>query len=89
MTEELKQACFEIALTTEWARKPVDAAEIQAVADKLYEIAKQQVSPELDIDIPLITRAVRYLGQVHAIHRLDELRPWNWRKPMPSRAEAA
>jgi len=25
----------------------------------------------------------------HAIHRLDELLPWNWRKPMPSRAEAA
>src|SRR6266436_3543398 len=25
----------------------------------------------------------------HAIHRLDELLPWNWRKPMPGRAEAA
>jgi transposase len=25
----------------------------------------------------------------HAIHRLDELLPWNWRKPMPNRAEAA
>ena len=25
----------------------------------------------------------------HAVHRLDELLPWNWRKPMPSRAEAA
>ena len=25
----------------------------------------------------------------HAIHRLDELLPWNWRKPIPSRAEAA
>jgi transposase len=25
----------------------------------------------------------------HAIHRLDELLPWNWRKPMPSCAEAA
>jgi hypothetical protein len=25
----------------------------------------------------------------HAVHRLDELLPWNWRKPMPSLAEAA
>ena len=25
----------------------------------------------------------------HAVRRLDELLPWNWRKPMPSRAEAA
>ena len=24
-----------------------------------------------------------------ALHRLDELLPWNWRKPLPSRAEAA
>jgi transposase len=25
----------------------------------------------------------------HAVNKLDELLPWNWRKPMPSRAEAA
>jgi transposase len=25
----------------------------------------------------------------HAIHKLDELLPWNWRKPMPGRAKAA
>ena len=25
----------------------------------------------------------------HAVHRLDELLPWNWRKSMPSRAKAA
>jgi transposase len=25
----------------------------------------------------------------HAIQRLDELLPWNWRKPMPSHVEAA
>jgi len=25
----------------------------------------------------------------HAIHRLDELLPWNWRKPVPSHAEVA
>jgi transposase len=25
----------------------------------------------------------------HSVHRLDELLPWNWRKPVPSHAEAA
>ena len=25
----------------------------------------------------------------HGVHRLNELLPWNWRKPMPCRAEAA
>jgi hypothetical protein len=25
----------------------------------------------------------------HTVHRLDELLPWNWRKPAPCRAEAA
>ena len=25
----------------------------------------------------------------HAVHRLDELLPWNWRKPLPNCAEAA
>jgi hypothetical protein len=25
----------------------------------------------------------------HAIQRLDELLPWNWRKPMPDHVEAA
>jgi len=25
----------------------------------------------------------------HAVHRLDELLPWNWQKSLPSRAEAA
>jgi hypothetical protein len=25
----------------------------------------------------------------HAVHKLDELLPWNWRKPMPARTKAA
>lgn len=25
----------------------------------------------------------------HSVHRLDELLPWNWRKPTPCRADAA
>jgi hypothetical protein len=75
-TEELQRACFGVARTTKWTRKPIDAAEITAVAEKLFEIAKQQVCSGLEIDIPLITRAVRYLGQVHAMQPMDDNTVW-------------
>ena len=75
-TEELQNACFGVARTTKWSRKPIDAVEITAVAAKFFEIAKQQVSPEPEIDIPLITRAVRYLGQVHAMPPMDDNTVW-------------
>jgi len=39
-------------------------------------IAASFVSEPLEIDIPLITRAVRYLGQVHAIPPMDEDTQW-------------
>jgi len=74
--DELRKSCFDVARTTKWSRKPVDSAEITALANKLYEIAKGQVSPELEIDLPLITRAVRYVGQVHAMPPMDEDTGW-------------
>jgi hypothetical protein len=75
-TEELQNACFAVARTTKWIWKPIDTAEITTVAEKFFEIAKQQVCPELEIDIPLITRAVRYLGQVHAMPPMDDNTVW-------------
>ena len=74
--EELHNACFGVARTTKWSQRPIDAAEITAVAEKFFEIAKGQVSTGLEIDIPLITRAVRYLGQVHAIPPMDDNTVW-------------
>lgn len=74
--DELAQSCFELARTTKWAQKPVDAATITAFADKLTHIAKGQVSEPLGIDIPLITRAVRYLTNAHAIPPMDEDTQW-------------
>ena len=76
MTNELQQACFDVARITKWARKPVDSAEITALGEKLFKIAQDQVSPELEIDLPLIARAVRYLGQVHAIPPMDDNTVW-------------
>ena len=74
--DELKQACFELARTTRWAQKPVDTATISAFADKLAAISKGQVSEPLGIDIPLITRAVRYLNNAHAIPPMNEDTGW-------------
>jgi hypothetical protein len=76
MSGELRQACLDVARITRWARKPVDSAEITVLVHKLYEIAKEQLSPELKIDLPPITRAVRYLGQVHAIPPMDDDTGW-------------
>jgi hypothetical protein len=74
--EELKNACFDVARTTKWALKPVDTAEINAHAEILYQIAKEHVSEPLQIDLPLITRAVRYLRQVHAMPPMDDNTMW-------------
>jgi hypothetical protein len=81
MSEELRKACFEVARCVKWSRKPVDADEISELASKFYEIAKDQKSTgELEIDLPLITRAVRYLGSVHANPPMDDNTRWFYNK---------
>jgi hypothetical protein len=75
MSDELQQACFDLARITKWSRKPVDAAKIQAFSEQIAQIAREQVSDPLGIDIPLITRAVRYLANAHATPPMDEEPP--------------
>ena len=76
MRDELQQACFDLARNTKWSRKPVDAAKIQAFSEQIAQIAREQVSDPLGIDISLITRAVRYLANAHAIPPMDEDTQW-------------
>jgi hypothetical protein len=52
--KELLNACFELARTTKWVQKPIDAGELRAFAGRLVEISKGCISEPLDIDIPLI-----------------------------------
>src|SRR6266403_2963738 len=75
---ELEAACFELARTTKWARKPVDSDEICALAARFTEIAKSHIlyGEELRIDAPVITRAIRYLTQAHAIPPMDDDTRW-------------
>jgi hypothetical protein len=74
--KELANACFDLARATKWVQKPIDTADLRAFAGKLVAIAERYVSEPLEIDIPLITRAVRYLGQIHAIPPMEEDTRW-------------
>ncbi|SNT02067.1 hypothetical protein SAMN05216374_2334 [Tardiphaga sp. OK246] len=73
---DLKSACFELARTTKWSRKPIDAELLSSLAVKFEEIARGFVEESLDRDIPLIVKAVRYLNQVHALPPMDEDTSW-------------
>lgn len=72
MEEELATTCFELARTSKWAQRPIDSDEIIQLAEKFTADALSRLSPELNIDIPLITRAIRYIGQAHAMPTGDD-----------------
>jgi hypothetical protein len=71
---ELEAACFELARTAKWAQKPINSDEIRNLAGRFVKIAKSRifVSDELQIDAPLITRAVRYLTPAHGLPTGDD-----------------
>jgi len=74
----LKDACFQLARNTMWERKPVDLADIQSHAENLYSEAIQLeefiVGQERDPN--MLTRAVRYLDQTHAIPPMKDDTWW-------------
>ena len=74
--DALEQACFELARTTKWTKKPIDSSEISELSPRLMDIARSYVSAPLAIDIPLITKAVRYLTHVHAIPPMGDDTRW-------------
>ena len=67
--KKLKEACFRVAQGTLWDMKPVSLEVIQQHADRLFEEAKIQyeIIEGLGGSIPLVTRAVCYIEQAHAI----------------------
>lgn len=74
--KELLNACLDLARTTKWVRKPIDVSDLMGFAGKLEAISKCFVSSELDIDEPLIARAIRYLAHVHALPVMEEDTDW-------------
>lgn len=69
---ELQAACLAHARTCKWERKPIDADEISTLARVFFEMAHEFQSDALQIDLPLITRAVRYLSQAHGMPGCDD-----------------
>lgn len=70
--DQLAAACFEVARGTKWVQRPIDADEIRLLAQEFTEIANAYVSEPLEIDVPLITRAVHYLSQKHVMPMGDD-----------------
>ncbi len=68
----LAAACFELARTAKWARRPIDTNEIAELAARFTAIAREKVCDGLDIDLALIERAVRYITQVHGMPMGDD-----------------
>ncbi len=74
--EELKSACFDLARTTKWSQKPIDAQLLSSLAEKLEKIARDFLNEPLERDIPLIVKAIRYLNHVHAMPPMDDDTMW-------------
>ena len=74
----LNEACFQLAREIKSAFKPVDTDEIKMYADQLATIAKEKAKngQESGITIPLVTRAIHYLRQTHAIPPMADDTRW-------------
>jgi hypothetical protein len=76
--EALKAACFDVARTTMWDRRPIDVASIDAVAGSCFSIALDYLDfvQGQSRDPNLVTRAVMYLSRIHAIPPMRSDTTW-------------
>ncbi|WAC08067.1 MAG: hypothetical protein OS130_02410 [Thermodesulfobacteriota bacterium] len=67
--KHLEEACFDLARSTKGEMRPVDISEITDLSKKFLAVALQEeeIGRELGVTIPLLTRAVHYLREAHAI----------------------
>src|ERR1700681_4592242 len=72
MANEIDLACFEVARQT----LPIDSEGIQMLAHRYAQIARGHLSDELDIDEPLLARAIHYIAHVHAIPPMGDNVQW-------------
>jgi hypothetical protein len=76
--KRLKAACHKVAKTTMWAQQPIDAALIEALAERFLKIAEhhEPFIVEQGRDPNLITRAVHYLAYSHAMPPMNDDTNW-------------
>jgi len=75
----LADACFELARVLKWSKDhPVPEVEIGALAENLNAIAMDRIHDRdtLGIDVPVVTRAIVYLTQAHAIPPMGDHTEW-------------
>jgi hypothetical protein len=72
----LERACLELALAIKIVKEPISSDDARGLAQRFLSIAQDQVCAPLEIDKPLIARAVRYLTQVHAIPPMGDDTRW-------------
>lgn len=73
---DLEQACLELALAIKIVKEPISSDEARGLAVRFVAIAQEFVFAPLEIDRPLVARAVRYLAQVHAIPPMGDDTQW-------------
>jgi len=74
--DDLERACLELALAIKIVKEPISSDDARGLAERFVAIAQDRVCAPLEIDRPLIARAVRYLTQVHAIPPMGDDTQW-------------
>src|SRR4051812_46780195 len=75
--DDLEQACLELALAIKIVKEPISSYDARGLANRFLAVAEDRIYLPLDIDRPLVTRAVRYLTQVHAIPPMGDDTLWS------------
>ena len=74
--KDIDVACFELARTTKWEQRPIDADDIRCHAERLSAIARDQVYEPVGRDAALVARAVHYLTNAHAVPPMRDNTQW-------------
>jgi hypothetical protein len=73
---DLERACLDLALQIKIVDEPISSDDARGLAERFTAIALDQVHEQLGIDRPLVSKAVHYLTQVHAIPPMGEDTRW-------------